>query len=144
MNKCLFVLPAILLSTACVHTNAAMMDESLTMAPICSNGVKVYTDTAQVPKPYTLVALLNSKGESGATTESGMVNSQRQKAARLGANGIIVSQIQEPKAGTKIIGALFGTGAERKGGAMAVYVPADSERVAKLCAGTKNRTLTRT
>jgi hypothetical protein len=141
--KRLLVGPTLLALAACVHTNAAMMDESMHLAPVCSNGVKVYTDSTKVGQPFVEVAILNSTGNTGSTTEGGMINSQRQKAARLGANGIIIKGINEPKAGTKIIGALFGVGAERKGGALAIYVPGDSARVGEVCDGVKNRTLTR-
>lgn len=68
-----------------------------------------------------------------------MYESQRDKAADLGANGLIATAVQEPKAGTKIIGALFGTGAERKGGALAIWIPSDSGRVNQACNGTENR-----
>ncbi len=90
-------------------------------------------------KPYQEVALLNSKGESGSTSEEGMIKSQRKKTAQVGANGIVLGGFQEPKAGTKIIGALLGTGAERKGSALAIYIPGDSARAKAACNGTDNR-----
>jgi hypothetical protein len=62
-----------------------------------------------------------------------MIHSQQQKAAKLGANGIILNPISEPKAGTKIIGAVLGTGSERKGSALAIWVPADSAKSAETC-----------
>ena len=36
-------------------------------------------------------------------------------------------------------GALLGTGAERKGSALAIYIPGDSARVKAACNGTDNR-----
>jgi len=129
----------LVLGVACVHTNAAVVDVTQKFAPLCPDGVKVFSDTSKVGKPYQEVALLNSKGESGSTSEQGMINSQRKKAAELGANGIVLGGFQEPKAGTKIVGALFGTGAERKGSAVAVYIPGDSARVKTACHGTDNR-----
>lgn len=142
MRSTVVALACVAGALGCVHTNAAVLNEGLTMEPICPNGVVVYTDSAAVPGPYTQVALLNSKGDANETSESGMVTSQRKKAAELGANGIIIGQIQEPKAGTKIIGALFGTGASRKGSAMAIHVPSDST-YRTVCAGKKNLKPTR-
>lgn len=101
----------------------------------CPEAVVVYTSPERVGKPYREVALLNSKGESGMTREEGMVKSQRKKAAQLGANGLILSGVDEPKPGKKIIGALLGTGAERKGKALAIYVPEDSIKTANTCGG---------
>ncbi|SRR6266496_447884 len=129
----------VLLGVACVHTNAAVLDITQKLAPLCPDGVKVFSDTSKVGKPYQEVALLNSKGESGSTSEEGMIKSQRKKAAGLGANGIVLGGFQEPKAGTKIVGALLGTGAERKGSALAIYIPDDSARVKTACNGTDNR-----
>src|SRR6266480_3195376 len=129
----------IVLMAACVHTNAAVMDVTEKFAPLCPDGVKVFADTSKIGQPYHEVALLNSKGESGSTSEAGMIKSQRKKAAELGANGIVLGAFQEPKAGTKIVGALFGTGAERKGSALAIYVPGASSRVHRACDGTTNR-----
>lgn len=118
---------------ACVHTNAAVLDPSVKYQRICPAAVIIYTSPDRVGKPYREVALLNSKGESGWTSESGMLNSQRKKAAEVGANGLILSGIDEPKAGTKIIGAMLGTGSERKGKALAIFVPEDSIRTVATC-----------
>jgi hypothetical protein len=136
MNRSWLIL---VLGVACVHTNAAVVDVTQKFSPLCSDGVKVFSDTSKVGKPYQEVALLNSKGESGSTSEGGMIKSQRKKAAELGANGIVLGGFQEPKAGTKIVGALLGTGAERKGSALAIYIPGDSARVKAACNGTDNR-----
>lgn len=122
------------LVAGCVSTNAAVLDNSVKLARTCSDGVMVYTSSEKVGKPYQEIALLNSKGETGFTSEGGMVNSQRKKAADLGANGIILTGVNEPNAGTKIIGALVGTGSERKGKAVAIWVPDDSVKSAGLCA----------
>jgi hypothetical protein len=122
------------LTLGCVQTNAAVLDPSMLYQRTCPDAVVVYTSPERVGKPYREVALLNSKGESGWTSEAGMVNSQRKKAAEVGANGLVVGGIDEPKAGTKIIGALLGTGAERKGKAVAIFVPDDSTKTAITCA----------
>jgi hypothetical protein len=52
-----------------------------------------------------------------------MWNSLRKKAGKLGANAIILDAMSEPSAGAKVAAAfLLGTGAERKGKAIAIYV----------------------
>jgi hypothetical protein len=119
--------------TGCVSTNAAVLDKSISYQKICPDGVMLFTSAERVPEPYAEVALLNSSGESNWTTEQGMMHSQQQKAAQLGANGIIVGDTREPNAGTKIIGSLLGTGAERKGKAVAIFIPSDTLRVQRVC-----------
>jgi hypothetical protein len=89
--------------------------------------VAIYRTASQVPGKYQEVALLNSKGESSWTDEAAMFRSMRKKAAEMGANAIILDAVSEPSAGAKVASAIFGTGAERKGRAIAVLVlPADS------------------
>ncbi len=68
------------------------------------------------------------------TNESNMAGSMRKKAAEVGANGIIMGNIDEPSAGAKVAAAVFGTSTERKGKAVAIYIPADSARVQQACA----------
>src|SRR3989449_5612304 len=92
---------AVLVLAACVSTNAALLNPSLKLAPICPDGVQVFTDTSKVGKPYTEVAVLNSKGGSDVTSESGMINSQRKKAAGLGANGLILGTMKDPSTGAR-------------------------------------------
>jgi hypothetical protein len=61
-----------------------------------------------------------------------MMKSQRKKAASVGATGIILGEIKEPSAATKVVGAVLGVGAERKGKALAIYAPSDTAKVMKL------------
>ena len=132
----LLVLPCLVaLATGCVHTNASVLDPTLTYQKTCARAVQVFTTAERVPSAYREVALLNSKGESSWTDEKGMLDSQRRKAAEVGANGLILGETKEPNAGTKIIGSLFGTGAERKGRAIAIWIPEDSERTQGICSG---------
>ena len=127
---------AVLVLGACTRTNAALMDNSLSLVRTCPDGVRIYTSPDKVGSEYQEVALLNSTGSSGFTTESGMMKSMRKKASDVGANGIIMSGIDEPSAGAKVAAALFGVAgsAERKGKSVAIYVPADAERVQAFCA----------
>jgi hypothetical protein len=128
-----------LVLAGCVSTNAVQLDPGQVRAPVCPDAVQIFTDSSHAPAEYVEVALLSSSGNTGSTSEKGMYESQRKKAAKMGANGLILSPISEPKAGTKIIGALFGTGAERKGHATAIWIPADSARVTEMCDGVKNK-----
>lgn len=124
---------------ACVQTNAAVLDVTVVRAPICPDGVKIFPDTASIGGAYERVAILTSTGSSDYTSANGMLNSQRQRAAALGANGVLVGQIHEASSGAKVAGAIFGVSTQRTGEALAINVPGDSTRVARACDGTKNR-----
>ena len=108
--------------TACVTTNATRLGTGTPLAPVPVESVAIYRTASQVPGKYQEVALLNSKGESSWTDEAAMFRSMRKKAAELGANAIILDAVSEPSAGAKVASAIFGTGAERKGRAIAILI----------------------
>lgn len=117
----------------CTRTNAALMDSSVHLAKTCPDAVKLYSTPDKVGSTYTEVALLNSTASAEWTTESGMIKSMRKKAAEVGANGIIMSGIDEPGAGAKVAGAALGISTERKGKSVAIFVPTDTARVRQVC-----------
>jgi hypothetical protein len=148
--KSLFVAAAGVAAIGChsVSTNASVIDPSLRLARTCPAAVKLYTVPDRVQQPYREVALLNSAGETTYTSESDMIKSMREKAASLGANGIILGGIDEPSAITKLAGQIAQVGAdaagqpvsisaERTGKGVAIYVPGDSANTVAVCANAK-------
>ena len=106
MSRLLLAVPACFVLAACVSTNAVELNPSVARAPVCPNAVKIFTSADRVGKPYVEIAVLNSKGESQWTDERKMFESQRNKAAKMGANGLIMDGIKEPSAGSKVAGAI--------------------------------------
>ena len=139
MSRLPLLLPIVFLLSACVSTNAVQLNPGVARAPVCPNAVQIFTSADRVGKPYVEIAVLNSKGESQWTDERKMFESQRNKAAKMGANGLIMDGIKEPSAGSKVAGAIFGTGTQRKGTATAIWIADDSARVSANCAGDQNR-----
>lgn len=139
--------PVIALLSACrsVSTNSTLIDPTSHLVRTCPAAVKLFTTPDRVQQPYRDVALLSSSGQTSYSSESDMIKSMREKAAEVGANGIILNGIDEPSAMAKIAGlaaqvAADATGqiaqisAERTGRAMAVYIPSDSTRTIAACA----------
>jgi hypothetical protein len=122
-----------IVALGCVSTQATLLDTTVRPQALCPDGVKVYLTEADVNAEFVKVALLQSKGSDEYTSESGMINSQRKKAAELGANGIILGQQKDASAGAKAVSALFGTSANRKGDAVAIFVPSDTARSRQAC-----------
>ena len=117
----------LLISMACVSTNATMLNPSpVARAPVAADQVHIYRTAAQVTGRYEELALLNATGEASWTNEQAMLESMRKKAGELGANGIILDAVTEPGAGAKVAAAFLGVGAERKGKALAIFVFPDS------------------
>lgn len=119
--------------SGCTRTNAALFDQTVQLARTCERGVIMYSTPAKAPNGYQELALLNSSGNTMFTSEGGMMKSMRKKAASVGATGIILSGIDEPGAGAKVAGAIFGTGADRKGKSVAIYSVSDTARVRSAC-----------
>jgi hypothetical protein len=128
-----------------VSTNASLMDPSLHLARTCPAAVKLYTTADRVKAEYREVALLNSTGLTRYSDEDDLIESMRKTAAKIGANGIILDGIQEPGAATKVAAEVAnvltseaaGISPERKGRAVAIYVPADSSEARTICAKSK-------
>jgi hypothetical protein len=114
------------LSAGCVSTNAVRLGNAPTRPAVDLEHVAVYRSAGQVPGRYEEVALLNSTGNTAYTDEAKMLKDMRYTAGKMGANAIILDAVSEPGAATKIAGALLGTGSERKGKAVAIYVFPDS------------------
>ena len=128
-----------------VSTSASLMDPSLHLARTCPAAVKLYTTPERVKTEYREVALLNSTGLTRYSDEGDMIDSMREKAAKIGANGIILSGIDEPSAALKVAaeaanvlsGEAMAVSPERKGRALAIFVAADSAETRTACAQSK-------
>jgi len=113
----------LLIAAGCVTTNAALMNPGLTLRPmVLPEQVRIFRTFKQVPGKYEEVALLSATGESNWTDEATMLQSLRKKAGDIGANAIVLNVIEEASAGAKVAAAIFGTGTQRKGRAVAIYV----------------------
>ena len=107
---------------ACMSTKAIRLGDQITRPIIPWQQVKVYRTADQVENDYEEVGLLMTTASTIWTSEKGMWNSMKKKAAKLGANAIILDAVSEPSAGAKVAGALFGIGVNRKGKAVAIFV----------------------
>jgi hypothetical protein len=118
---------------ACVSTNVALLDTTLHYTPVCKEGVAFYTTRDKAPSGFKEVAILSSSGSSNFTNQNQMVESMRDKAAEIGATGVILNDINEPGTGAKVAAALFGVSPERQGKALAIWSDADTARVRQAC-----------
>jgi len=124
----LLALACALAASGCVTTNASLLNPGLAARPkVPPEQVRIFRSFDQVPGKYEEIAILSSTGESNWTDEAAMLESMRQKAGALGAKGVVLSAIDEAGAGAKVAAAVFGTGTQRKGRAVAIYfVASDS------------------
>jgi len=112
-----------LMISACVHTKSTMLIPGEHYPPLPPDSVRIFTLESELDTlEYVRVALIEATGSGEWTSQSGMYNAMRKKAAELGCNGVLLPQISEPSSGAKVAGAFLGTGTQRKGQAVAIRV----------------------
>lgn len=103
-------------------------------AATCAEAVTVYKAFKDVPNNYYEVALITAEGNSVWTDDDEMVQRMRQRAASVGANGMVVDAIGTSATTVQMIGAALGTGdADRKGRAVAIHMPTHVARARATC-----------
>ena len=111
-------------SVACVQTNAVVLNPSAAaLRPIPPDSVRIFISEAELDTlVFTRVAIIEATGSGEFTSQSKMIESMREKASKLGANGLLLPTIAEPGAAAKVAGAIFNTGTERKGSVVAIHI----------------------
>jgi hypothetical protein len=129
------VVIGITLVTACAtRTRVIATNAALALSPTCGDAVRVFPDRDHVPYDYYEVALITSAGNPAYSGNGDVLKAIRNKAADLGANGVVVSSLEATHATVKIIGAAVGANdAGRKANAVAIWMPSDTARVREAC-----------
>jgi osmotically-inducible protein OsmY len=102
-------------ASGCVATQATMLQPTAQYAMVSPAQVRVFLREDDIKVPYEKVAIIHAQGESTMTNEQEMITAAKAEAARAGANGIVLSKIDEPSAGAKVAGMVFGVGVMRRG-----------------------------
>jgi hypothetical protein len=118
------------------RTHIVATNPALSLASTCPDAVRVFPDNQHVPYDYYEVALITSEGNSVYVGNGDLLKSIRSHAARVGANGIVIDALGATHATVKVVGAALGSNdAERKGRAIAIWMPSDTARVREACGG---------
>jgi hypothetical protein len=130
------VVACVALVAACAaRSHIVATNPALKLPPTCADAVPVYPDREHVPYDYYEVALITAEGNSVYTGNGDLLKAIRNKAAAVGANGVVLSSLGATHATVKVIGAALGSNdAERKGRAIAIWMPSDTARVREACA----------
>jgi hypothetical protein len=123
-----------LAASACGVRTKTTEVSPVTRAATCDEAVDVYTSRTAVPHDYYELAWISGEGNSVYTSEGKIVDQIRKKAADVGANAIIVNDFATTGATAKVVGAALGSAsADTKTSALAIYMPAEAERVTLKC-----------
>ena len=124
------------LSACGARTRIVATNSALSLSRTCQDAVSVFADNEHVPYDHYEVALITAEGNSVYIGNGDLLKSIRNQAARLGANGIVVDALGATHATVKVVGAALGSNdAERKGRAIAIWMPSDTARVREACGG---------
>lgn len=137
MNPRLWFTTALVILSACgTRTRIVATNPALSLARTSADAVPVYSEAARIPYDYYEVALITSEGNSVYIGSGDLLKKIRNKAAEVGANGVIVTGLRPTHATVKILGAVVGSNdADRQGRAIAIWMPSDTTRVRESCAG---------
>jgi hypothetical protein len=127
-------LGALSLSACGVRTHTTDVSPSVSRAPTCDEAVDTYTSRAAVPHDYYELAWISAEGNSVYTSDGKITAQIRKKAADVGANAIIVNDFTASNGTAKVVGAALGSSsADSKVSALAIYMPAEADRVTLKC-----------
>jgi hypothetical protein len=127
-------LSALSLSACGVRTHTTDVSPSVSRAPTCDEAVDTYTSRAAVPHDYYELAWISAEGNSVYTSDGKITAQIRKKAADVGANAIIVNDFTASNGTAKVVGAALGSSsADSKVSALAIYMPAEADRVTLKC-----------
>ena len=119
-----------------VRAHIVDRNAALTLPPTCARAIQVLPSREKVPYDYYELALITAEGNSVYNGNGDLLQSVRNEAARVGANGVVIDSFGVSHATVKVLGAAVGgKDAERKARAIAIWMPSDTARVRTACSG---------
>lgn len=111
---------AALLVSACTTTSAVLLGGSGTYPELNPGDVRVFLRERDVPADYERIALVTAKSDAGWTDETDLIRAMRKRAAKLGANAIIIGDISDPTTLERVAEVLTDYEPQRRGRAVAI------------------------
>ena len=127
---------AFVLLGACtgVKKSTTTISPAFKAAPTCPAAITTYPSRAEVPSDYYEVAWVEAEGNSVYTTDNKLQENIKDAAAKAGASAVIVNPVEQSKQGVKVLGEALGAkSATQRATALAIYLPADRDRVVQAC-----------
>ena len=86
----------------------------------------IYLTEKDFDGDYEKIGLIHLKGDSDWSDEKDMIDKARERAAELGANGIVLREFREPSVTVRVAEDVIGVNADLRGEVIAVYVFEDT------------------
>ena len=119
IRAALFAFFAAALLGACT-TTGAMMLEGGPYAEQHPNDVRVYLHEDEVPGEYERIALVTARSDAAWSDETDLIRAMRKRAARLGADALIIGDIHDPTTLERVAEVLTDYEPQRRGRALAI------------------------
>jgi hypothetical protein len=120
IRAALLSLIAAILLGACTTTSAVLLGGSGTYPELNPAEVRVFLRERDVPAEYERIALVTAKSDAGWTDETDLIRAMRKRAAKLGANAIIIGEISDPTTLERVAEVLTDYEPQRRGRAVAI------------------------
>ena len=120
IRAALLGLIAAMLLGACTTTSAVLLGGSGTYPELNPAEVRVFLRERDVPSEYERIALVTAKSDAGWTDETDLIRAMRKRAAKLGANAIIIGDISDPTTLERVAEVLTDYEPQRRGRAVAI------------------------
>ena len=122
-------------AAACgVKKTTSTVSPGVVFQATCEDAIVTYATRSDVPADYYEVAWVEAEGNSVYTTDNKLQENIRNGAAKVGATAVIVNPVEQSKTTYKVLGeAVASHSATQKASALAIWVPADRDRVTLAC-----------
>jgi hypothetical protein len=118
------------LVTGCLQTDRSDQANAWRYHEVCPEGVKIFRSAEEVGQSYEQIGRVDSTDVPGWEEDRRQFDARRRAAGILGANGIIVPDDSE-SARNGVASLVTQEGEHRA--ALAIFIPADSDRVRRAC-----------
>lgn len=117
-----------LAAAGCVNVDATRLSANEILPARLASEVTIYTSRESIKQPYREIALLEANGDGTTTSERAFYESMRKRAAKLGANGLVLEPGLEPGPAIKIAATVFDVQYTRYRHAVAILVDETAPR----------------
>jgi uncharacterized lipoprotein YajG len=111
---------AIVMLAGCISTNAVQLGQPAQYAPVNPDSVQVFLKEEDVKADFDKVAIINAEGNYTVATDEKMIDAMKKRAAKMGANAIIIGEFKDPSTVEKIADAVVGVGGTKTGKVLAI------------------------
>ena len=108
---------------ACTSTGAVLLGGAAPYPEIDPYQVRVFLSEDEAPGEYERIALVTARSDASWADEADLIRAMRRRAARLGANGLIVGEVRDPTTLERVAEVLTDYEAQRRGRAIAIRLP---------------------